>query len=285
MLKKLALSALIAVSIAGVSACSEDAKAVAAQAPAPAQAPADAANKAPAKQELSFEDKVAVAVGTMYGKNLGVAVTESQKFEVKMNKDKIASSFISALNGKAEMTDEEAQAVLQEFDTQMRAKQQALSKAEAEKNLKEGEAFLAENKTKEGVVVTASGLQYKITTLGTGAKPAVTDKIRVTYKGTNLKGEVFDKSEEPVEFPLGQVIEGWKEGFQLLPVGTKATLYIPANLAYGSFSPSEKIGANSVLVFEVELLDIVKDAPKAEAKAEAKADAKADTKAENKPAK
>lgn len=281
MLKKLALSALIAVSIAGVSACSEDAKAVAAQAPAPAQAPADAANKAPAKQELSFEDKVAVAVGTMYGKNLGVAVTESQKFEVKMNKDKIASSFISALNGKAEMTDEEAQAVLQEFDTQMRAKQQALSKAEAEKNLKEGEAFLAENKTKEGVVVTASGLQYKITTLGTGAKPAVTDKIRVTYKGTNLKGEVFDKSEEPVEFPLGQVIEGWKEGFQLLPVGTKATLYIPANLAYGSFSPSEKIGANSVLVFEVELLDIVKDAPKAEAKA----DAKADTKAENKPAK
>lgn len=281
MLKKLALSALIAVSIAGVSACSEDAKAVAAQAPAPVQAPADAANKAPAKQELSFEDKVAVAVGTMYGKNLGVAVTESQKFEVKMNKDKIASSFISALNGKAEMTDEEAQAVLQEFDTQMRAKQQALSKAEAEKNLKEGEAFLAENKTKEGVVVTASGLQYKITTLGTGAKPAVTDKIRVTYKGTNLKGEVFDKSEEPVEFPLGQVIEGWKEGFQLLPVGTKATLYIPANLAYGSFSPSEKIGANSVLVFEVELLDIVKDAPKAEAKAEAKAD----TKAENKPAK
>lgn len=281
MLKKLALSALIAVSIAGVSACSEDAKAVAAQAPAPAQAPADAANKAPAKQELSFEDKVAVAVGTMYGKNLGVAVTESQKFEVKMNKDKIASSFISALNGKAEMTDEEAQAVLQEFDTQMRAKQQALSKAEAEKNLKEGEAFLAENKTKEGVVVTASGLQYKITTLGTGAKPAVTDKIRVTYKGTNLKGEVFDKSEEPVEFPLGQVIEGWKEGFQLLPVGTKATLYIPANLAYGSFSPSEKIGANSVLVFEVKLLDIVKDAPKAEAKAEAKAD----TKAENKPAK
>lgn len=281
MLKKLALSALIAVSIAGVSACSEDAKAVAAQAPALAQAPADAANKAPAKQELSFEDKVAVAVGTMYGKNLGVAVTESQKFEVKMNKDKIASSFISALNGKAEMTDEEAQAVLQEFDTQMRAKQQALSKAEAEKNLKEGEAFLAENKTKEGVVVTASGLQYKITTLGTGAKPAVTDKIRVTYKGTNLKGEVFDKSEEPVEFPLGQVIEGWKEGFQLLPVGTKATLYIPANLAYGSFSPSEKIGANSVLVFEVELLDIVKDAPKAEAKAEAKAD----TKAENKPAK
>ncbi len=270
MLKKLALSALIAVSIAGVSACSEDAKAVAAQAPAPAQAPADATNKAPAKQELSFEDKVAVAVGTMYGKNLGVAVTESQKFEVKMNKDKIASSFISALNGKAEMTDEEAQAVLQEFDTQMRAKQQALSKAEAEKNLKEGEAFLAENKTKEGVVVTASGLQYKITTLGTGAKPAVTDKIRVTYKGTNLKGEVFDKSEEPVEFPLGQVIEGWKEGFQLLPVGTKATLYIPANLAYGSFSPSEKIGANSVLVFEVELLDIVKDAPKAEAKAENK---------------
>lgn len=280
MLKKLALSALIAVSIAGVSACSEDAKAVAAQpaqSPAPAQAPADAANKAPAKQELSFEDKVAVAVGTMYGKNLGVAVTESQKFEVKMNKDKIASSFISALNGKAEMTDEEAQAVLQEFDTQMRAKQQALSKAEAEKNLKEGEAFLAENKTKEGVVVTASGLQYKITTLGTGAKPAVTDKVRVTYKGTNLKGEVFDKSEEPVEFPLGQVIEGWKEGFQLLPVGTKATFYIPANLAYGSFSPSEKIGANSVLVFEVELLDIVKDAPKAEAKADAKA--------ENKPAK
>ena len=120
-----------------------------------------------------------------------------------------------------------------------------------------GQEFLEKNKTNEGVVETKTGLQYKINTLGTGKTPAVSDTIKVNYRGTTIDGNVFDESKEPVEFPLRSVIQGWIEAFQLLPVGTKATLYIPANLAYGENSPSPAIPSNSVLIFDVELLDIV----------------------------
>lgn len=270
MFKKLALSAFIAVAIAGVTGCTDDAKAANTDTAKSATDAKDTASKV--APELSFEEKVAVAVGTMYGNNLKMAVEETTQFDINLNKDKLSSAFVSALNGKAQMSNEEAQAVLTEFDTQMRAKQAAKVKATSEQNLKEGQAFLEKNKTAEGVQVTASGLQYKITEEGKGNKPTATDKIRVTYKGTNLKGEVFDQSPEPVEFPLNGVIAGWQEAFQLLPVGTKATLYIPANLAYGEFSPSEKIGPNSVLIFDVELIDIVKPEVKTEDKAESKSD-------------
>ncbi len=122
-------------------------------------------------------------------------------------------------------------------------------------------AFLEENSKKEGVIVTESGLQYEIIKEGNGPKPTATDRVKVDYTGTTIDGEVFDSSVErgaPAEFGVNQVIRGWTEALQLMPVGSKYKLTIPADLAYGDRAPSEKIGPGSVLVFEVELLDILK---------------------------
>ncbi|MDR2805584.1 MAG: FKBP-type peptidyl-prolyl cis-trans isomerase, partial [Dysgonamonadaceae bacterium] len=116
------------------------------------------------------------------------------------------------------------------------------------------------NKSNEGVVVLPSGLQYKVITEGTGPKPAATDVVKVNYKGTNIKEEVFDTTEggEPRQFSLNGVITGWTEGIQLMPVGSKYIFYVPADLAYGEQERSAEIKPFSTLIFEVELLDIVK---------------------------
>lgn len=146
----------------------------------------------------------------------------------------------------------------------MEARQAAAQAVQAEKNKEiaaEGEAFLAENKTKEGVVTTESGLQYKVIKMGKGAKPAATDKVRVHYHGTLIDGTVFDSSVErgePTEFPLNAVIKGWTEGLQLMPVGSKFVFYIPYQLAYGERGAGDMIGPCQALIFEVELLEIVK---------------------------
>ena len=123
------------------------------------------------------------------------------------------------------------------------------------------EAFLVENAKKEGVKTTASGLQYKVIKSGTGATPKLSDGVKVHYHGTLTNGTVFDSSVErgqSISFPVNRVIAGWVEALQLMKVGDKWTLFIPANLAYGERSPSSKIPANSPLVFEVELLGIEK---------------------------
>ena len=125
--------------------------------------------------------------------------------------------------------------------------------------MKEGEAFLAANKTKDGVVTTASGLQYKILTAGTGAKPTKDDTVVCNYRGTFLDGKEFDSSYkrgQPAEFPVGHVIPGWTEALQMMPVGSKWQLVIPAELAYGSRGAGGTIGPNQTLVFEVELISI-----------------------------
>jgi FKBP-type peptidyl-prolyl cis-trans isomerase FklB len=124
-----------------------------------------------------------------------------------------------------------------------------------------GTAFLAANAKKEGVITTASGLQYKVMKSGTGESPKATDKVKVHYHGTLIDGTVFDSSVqrgEPIVFPVGAVIPGWVEALQLMKVGDTWQLFIPAKLAYGDQSPSPVIPANSVLIFEVELLDIEK---------------------------
>jgi FKBP-type peptidyl-prolyl cis-trans isomerase len=129
----------------------------------------------------------------------------------------------------------------------------------AENNQAEGEKFLAENKTKSGVITTESGLQYKVVTEGTGSKPTAEDVVKVHYTGKYLDGTKFDSSVdrgEPIEFPLGNVIPGWSEGVQLMPVGSKYILWIPSELAYGP--GGNGIRPNSTLEFEVELLEIVK---------------------------
>ncbi len=142
---------------------------------------------------------------------------------------------------------------------------QRVEAEEKEKELapirEEMQAFLDANKEKEGVMVTESGLQYEVIKEGNGPKPAATDKVKVLYKGTTIDGTVFDSSEDkanPFETPLNRVIRGWTEGIQLMPVGSKYKFTIPAELAYGERGAGPKIGPASVLVFEVELLDIVK---------------------------
>ncbi len=125
--------------------------------------------------------------------------------------------------------------------------------------MKEGEAFLAANKTKDGVVTTASGLQYKILTAGTGAKPTAADTVVCNYKGTFIDGTEFDSSYKrgkPAEFPVGGVIPGWTEALQLMPVGSKWQLVIPSGLAYGTRGAGGAIGPNQTLVFEVDLISI-----------------------------
>lgn len=152
------------------------------------------------------------------------------------------------------MTPEEAGAYLNKYFTEVQTR---ISTA----NKEEGEKFLAENKTKDGVITTESGLQYKVITEGTGAKPTASDKVKVHYKGTLLDGTEFDSSykyNEPAEFRVDGVIKGWTEGLQIMPVGSKYTFWIPAELAYGE-QGGHQIKPNSTLVFEIELLEIVKD--------------------------
>lgn len=132
--------------------------------------------------------------------------------------------------------------------------------AKGQKNLEEGNAFLEQNKSREGVLVTDSGLQYEIITEGTGEKPTAEDQVRVHYHGTLIDGTVFDSSVErgePAVFGVGQVIPGWTEALQLMPVGSKWKIYLPANLAYGERGAGGDIGPNETLIFEVELLEIV----------------------------
>lgn len=131
----------------------------------------------------------------------------------------------------------------------------------AAENIEKGKAFLAENKGKEGVIETESGLQYKVIKEGTGAYPTEESIVKVNYKGTLIDGTEFDSSTEgePIEFPINRVIPGWTEGLQLMRVGAKYQLYIPSDLAYGSRSIGGKIPANSTLIFDVELLDIVEE--------------------------
>lgn len=132
-------------------------------------------------------------------------------------------------------------------------------KEQAEKNLNEGIAFRTENAKNPNVVTLPSGLQYEVIILGNGIKPKASDKVVCHYHGTTIKGEVFDSSvlrNKPATFPLIKVIKGWTEGLQLMPIGSKFKFFIPADLAYGEEQISKEIGANSTLIFEVELLDI-----------------------------
>ncbi|MFW5761596.1 MAG: FKBP-type peptidyl-prolyl cis-trans isomerase [Cyclobacteriaceae bacterium] len=161
------------------------------------------------------------------------------------------------------LTDEEnvkvepgiANQLLQAYFTNLREK-------EIEKNIEDSDAFLEENKNKEGVQVTESGLQYKVIEEGTGPSPQDGDQVRVHYTGKTIDGEVFDSSVErgePAVFGVGQVIPGWTEALKMMNVGGKWELYIPSDLAYGEQGAGDRIGPNAALIFEVELLDIVED--------------------------
>jgi len=174
--------------------------------------------------------------------------------------------------GKLLMTDEEAKGVMNSFRAEMIKKKQAEELRLSETNKQAGEKFLAENKAKEGVVTLPDGLQYKIIKQGTGPKPTASDTVVTNYRGTLIDGTEFDSSYkrgQPATFPVGQVIKGWTEALQLMPVGSKWELYVPADLAYGQRSPGPEIGPNSTLIFDVELLSIENKDDKAKDKPQA----------------
>ncbi len=203
--------------------------------------------------ELNTEEqKLGYIIGMDIGKSLR---TQGTKVELDALIEAIRATYNDE---KLAMTEAEATAIRNAYVSKMQAAQKAESAEAGKKNLTEGQKFLAENKLKEGVLTTASGLQYKVITMGDGAKPAATDTVKVHYRGTLLDGTEFDSSyarNEPISFALNRVIAGWTEGVQLMPIGSKFTFYIAPELAYGE-AGGGPIPPNSTLVFEVELLDI-----------------------------
>jgi len=187
-----------------------------------------------------------------------------QSDSLKLNPRIVAKAMLDGEKGKPVMSDEEARGFIMSFITE-RQVAQAAQKEEQDKILyqdyiAENEAFLTKNKDKTGVTVTPSGLQYEVIKMGTGLKPTENSTVKVHYIGTLIDGTEFDSSikrDDPAQFPVSGVIEGWTEALQLMPVGSKFKLYIPENLAYGSNQAGADIKPYSTLIFEVELLEIV----------------------------
>jgi FKBP-type peptidyl-prolyl cis-trans isomerase FklB len=196
-------------------------------------------------------------VGYLLGSNFGNGLRENQ---IECDFDSLLAGIKDAMSGaQPKWTDAQLAACKQRFEQEMQQKGSARMQQVAEKNAKAAEKFLAENKTKPGVQVTASGLQYKVLQPGKGASPNVNDTVRCNYRGTLIDGTEFDSSYgrgEPAEFPVSGVIPGWTEALQKMHVGDKWQLVVPAELAYGMQPPGPPIEPNSLLIFEVELLGI-----------------------------
>jgi len=243
--------------------------AIAQQTPAPTTSPAPAAKTtphapvkkagtAPASKSgaplalKTQKEKASYAIGLNIGKNL-------HKDSLEVDPNVFLRGFKDGMaGGKSLLTEDEIKAVLTAVQADLNKKQGEKMQQQGEANKKAGDAFLAANKTKEGVVTLPSGLQYKILKAGTGPKPTASDSVVCNYKGTFLDNAEFDSSYkrgEPAKFPVNGVIKGWTEALQLMPVGSKWELFVPSDLAYGPNGRPE-IGPNSTLLFEVELLSI-----------------------------
>jgi FKBP-type peptidyl-prolyl cis-trans isomerase len=199
------------------------------------------------------KDKISYAIGVNIGKSM-------RKDTVDIDPAIFSRGMKDALaGGKLLLTDDEMKAALTKLQTDLRAKQEETMQKTGEINKKGGEDFLTQNKTKPGVVALPDGLQYKILKEGTGPKPTANDSVVCNYRGTLLDGTEFDSSYkrgQPATFPVSGVIKGWTEAVQLMPVGSKWQLFLPADLAYGNRGAGPDIGPNATLIFEVELLSI-----------------------------
>jgi FKBP-type peptidyl-prolyl cis-trans isomerase FklB len=248
--KTLLLASFLAGGILLSSGQTQDAAKPAAKKPATASK-ATSANAAPVLD--TPKAKVSYALGANLGNNI-----RSQSIDI--DPAVLYGALEDALAGrKTLMTEDEIHATLVDLRNQLQQKQVAERKELGDKNKKEGEAFLAENKTKDGVVVLPSGLQYKILKAGDGKKPVASDTVVCNYRGTLIDGKEFDSSEKhsgPATFPVSGVIKGWTEALLLMPVGSKWELFIPSNLAYGERGAGPNIGPNAALVFDIELLSI-----------------------------
>ncbi len=212
--------------------------------------PKDQKAKPAAAGNVELKDqtaKASYAIGLNIGQNLG-------KQKLPINADAFNAGFKDGMAGTPKMTEAEIKETMTALEKDMENRQ----KGAAEKNKQEGEKFLAENKNKPGIKTTASGLQYKVIREGTGAQPKPTDTVTVNYEGKLIDGTVFDSSYkrgQPATFPLNAVIRGWTEGLQLMKVGGKYQLFVPADLAYGDRPMGPDITPNSTLIFDIELLD------------------------------
>jgi FKBP-type peptidyl-prolyl cis-trans isomerase FklB len=194
------------------------------------------------------KDKFSYSIGVNIGSNLS-------KQNIPVNPDAITAGIKDAIAGKPQLTPDQIKEVMATFEKDMEQKQ----KAAGEKNASEGTKFLEENKKKDGVKTTGSGLQYKALKQGTGAQPKESDTVTVNYRGTLINGTEFDSSYkrgQAATFPLSGVIKGWTEGLQLMKVGSKYQLFVPPNLGYGDRAVGPDISPNSTLIFEVELLEV-----------------------------
>jgi FKBP-type peptidyl-prolyl cis-trans isomerase FkpA/FKBP-type peptidyl-prolyl cis-trans isomerase FklB len=195
---------------------------------------------------------------------IGMDIAKSlQQIKKEIDIDFLSKGLKDQLEAKPALTEPQHKQIRDAFAVKLQAHAEKVAAELPKKNMQEGEAFLAKNKTAKDVVTTASGLQYKVLRAGSGAKPMPTDIVKVNYKGSMLNGDVFDSSydrNEPIDFPLNQVVPGWSEGVGLMSVGSKYQFWIPSALAYGEVGSPPTIGPNATLVFEVELLD-VKTAP------------------------
>ncbi|MEW5743929.1 MAG: FKBP-type peptidyl-prolyl cis-trans isomerase [Nitrospirota bacterium] len=202
------------------------------------------------------KDKVSYSIGLDIGKSF-------KKQSIEVNSDLLFRGIKDGLaEAKPLMTDEEMRAAMMAFQQELMAKHTEMQTKLAEKNKKEGEAFLEANRKKEGIKTTPSGLQYKVVKEGDGPTPKPTDTVTVHYTGTLIDGTEFDSSYkrgQPASFPVNGVIPGWTEALQLMKSGAKWQLVIPADLAYGERGAGQQIGPNAVLVFDVELLSVKED--------------------------
>jgi FKBP-type peptidyl-prolyl cis-trans isomerase FklB len=212
----------------------------------------------------SDKEKTSYALGMQLGAGF-------QRQGLDLDPASLEKGLADALSGgKTLLTEDQARAVLQNAQEELQKKQAAIRAEKALANQKEGDAFLTANKAKEGVIALPDGLQYKVLKAGDGKKPDTDDTVTCNYRGTFIDGTEFDSSAKhdgPASFPLKGVIKGWTEALQLMPVGSKWELYVPAQLAYGENGAGGVIPPNSTLIFEVELLSIKdKDQVKDQAK-------------------
>lgn len=203
----------------------------------------------------SDNDKIAYMIGHQIGTNF-------KRDGIEIDLTVMLAAMKDAMAGtKSQLTPEETQKLMADFQKSLQTKAEAKAKAEGDKNTTAGKAFLADNVKKDGVKTTPSGLQYKVITEGKGDAPKAADTVTVNYKGTLLDGTEFDSSykrNKPATFAVGGVIKGWTEALQVMKPGSKYELWIPADLAYGERGAGEQIGPNSTLHFEVELVSIEK---------------------------
>jgi FKBP-type peptidyl-prolyl cis-trans isomerase len=215
----------------------------------------DQSAKTPIKELNTSDEKLSYAIGLEIGTSL-------KKLPAEIDLAIFIRAVEDGLKGKEPLlTQQQAIEIKKEFGEKVQEDRARKRKELAEKNLKEGEAFLAENKKKKGVITTVSGLQYMVLQEGDGPKPKATDRVKVHYSGKLIDGTEFDSSYErgkPTTLSLKSVVPGWTEALQLMKVGSKYRVFIPSKLAYGNRGRRQKIGPNSVLIFELELLDIEK---------------------------